>query len=484
MIAAPMSASARGMSSREKVIKLRRRKRMHRAALAVVAFAGPWVMQAAAQQAIPLPTLSACVPTTASTLPVRWRAVGLMIPFTRQQLDVGEFVYDGALPGMRATLYGLESGTLDLLITETQTYQLLGPYRSTDGCIAVGRKYRPPANRWLSGNAVCVGEAALATTPAQWWKMPAADGRAKWLWYKTETQLPWRIMFPSQSRDPAVIGDYAMTYFPTFAPLAETNLAGLRDFCVSQTRKRGSSAAAAAKSGRAIVAVRNESAEAERLERIQALIPGLSNQACARMTLARWPDQFVMTATISPIRFSWEPYPSVIYYDWEQTATMVSVLHKPGAVPAIAELTGMLTKGTGYTVRQRPTGALQCTADNPGIVRPDWMTAAGCRCKAVVDHNPDLGPNDVGQILACPIDKSNEDHVHWAWYTTEGRPILFMEPAAIGNGVNIADYQLWLPGQKASAGIFELPKVCVNSAHKGLPPSATINCSDCHTTRQ
>ncbi len=441
-------------------------------------------MPAAAQQATPLPTLSACVPTTAPALPARWRAVGLLIPFTRQQIDVGEFVYDGSLPAMRATLYGLESGAVDLLITNTQTFRLSGPHRSPDGCTALGRKYRPPADRWLSSKAICIGEAPLATTPVQWWKAPAADGRAKWLWYKTKTRLPWRMMLPSPSRDPAIVGDYAMTYFPTFTPLAETDLAGLRDFCVSRAKKPSSKAAAAVNRARELMAIRNEAAEAERLERIQSLIPGLSHQACSRMTPARWPDQFLMTATISPIRFLWEPSPTVIYYDWERAATQVVVMHKAGAVPPVRELTAVLKKGVGYTISHLPTGALQCAADNPGVVRPDWMAAAGCQCGGVIDHNPDLGPNDVSQILACPINKFKPHHVDWSWYTTEGRPILFMEPAAIGNGVNLADYQLWLPGQKAPAGVFELPNACMNSAHKGLPPAATTNCSDCHTTRQ
>jgi hypothetical protein len=36
-----------------------------------------------------------------------------MAPFEDGQLDVGEFVYDAALPAMRATVSGVESGTID-----------------------------------------------------------------------------------------------------------------------------------------------------------------------------------------------------------------------------------------------------------------------------------------------------------------------------------------------------------------------------------
>jgi hypothetical protein len=90
------------------------------AAFAVLAAALPDVA-AGADEKTALPILSACRQTTAPQLPPRWRAVALLLPFFHRQLDVGEFVYDGALPAMRATLYGLESGAVDLLITDKET---------------------------------------------------------------------------------------------------------------------------------------------------------------------------------------------------------------------------------------------------------------------------------------------------------------------------------------------------------------------------
>jgi hypothetical protein len=117
------------------------------------------------------------------------------------------------------------------------------------------------------------------------------------------------------------------------------------------------------------------------------------------------------------------------------------------------------------------------------------MSSAGCTCSAVIDHNPELGPNEVSVIRACPV-KGEGQHVNWSWYTTEGRPILFTEPEAMGLGLNIADYHRWLPGVKMSREAFDLPAVCTPAAEKlgappvgnGLPPAVTANCSDCHTT--
>jgi len=444
---------------------------------------------AVAAQQTALPILSACQPNTPPVLPKRWRAVGLMLPFVRDQLAVGEFVYDGTLPAMRATLYGLESGAVDLLITAKQTYRLTGPQDSPDACIALGRKYRPPTEAWLADQAVCNGEASVGTKRVQWWKTAAADGRAKWQWYATDTRLPWRMMFPSRSAEPAVIGDYGMTYFPTFTPLAQTKLARLRDFCAAKAQTVGG-AAAAANTADELMALGDDLAAAERAKRIQALVPGLGRQACSSLSPPRWPNQFVMTGILSPIPAKWTPLPSMIYYDWEGAGTLFEYLHEAQSMPPVLELVSVLTKGVGYAIERLPNGAFACRASSPGIVRPDWMAVAGCECKGVIDHNPQFGPDEVSQIRACPV-KGEGRHVNWSWYTTAGRPILFAEPDAIGMGLNIADYQRWLPGEKMPQQDFALPQLCTRAQDAGLPPvgeglpaATTANCSDCHTTRQ
>jgi hypothetical protein len=420
---------------------------------------------------------------------MRWRAVALMMPFVRQQIDVGEFIYDGSLPAMRATLYGLESGAVDLLITEKQTYKLTGPQELPNGCIAIGRRFRPPGKKWLSGKAVCDGEAPVGEKTVQWWKMPAQDGRANRLWYRTDTRLPWRTMFARRTRDPAIIGDYGVTYFPTFAPTTATNLAELRDLCLSSAKSAGATAAVTI-TARELMATGDDLAEAEREKRIAALIPGLTRHACSHMKPARWPNHFVMTGILSPIPFKWTPLPSMIYYDWEGAGNLTAIMHEARSTPPVLELMSVLTRGVGYSVERLPNGRFACAAKSPGVVRPDWMSVAGCACKAVIDHNPDFGPNEVSQIRACPV-KSQGQRVNWSWYTVEGRPILFTEPAATGSGLNVADYLEWRPGTKMPQDAFDVPKLCTHGRQaglprvgNGLPASMTYPCSDCHTTRQ
>ncbi len=250
------------------------------AAMIVAAFAtlAPGANTAAVADSTGLPMFSPCHPATPPVLPLRWRAVGLMLPYLRQQLAVGEFVRDGSVPAMRATLYGLEAGAVDLLITDKETFRLDGPHDAPNACTALGPKYNPPPDSWLSPKSVCDGEASVGTKNTQWWKTAGPDGRAVWQWYRTDNRLPWRIMFPTRNAEPAVIGDYAATYFTTFAPVAETNLSRLRDLCVAKAQKPDA-ATVAATTAPELMAAGKDIGESERATQIAKLIPGVSRQA-------------------------------------------------------------------------------------------------------------------------------------------------------------------------------------------------------------
>ena len=465
--------------------------RFRAAAATFAVCAAAWTSGAvAADQKVTLPILSPCAQAKPPDLPARWRAVGLLMPFVHQQLDVGEFTYDGSLPAMRATVYGVKSGAVDLLITAGETYQLVGPHDAPNACITLGPKYRAPAAHWLPDKAGCDGIGPLGPTRVQWWKTAAPDGRSNWQWYKDDTRLPFRMMFSARSPDPAVIGDYGMIYFPTFTPAAASNLAHLRDFCAGHARKAEGATAAAA-SARDLMTPGNDIPEAERGKILQTLIPGLSRQACTGLAAPNWPHHYVMTGILSPVPAKWTPLPSVIFYDWGNATNLSAWMYEARTQPPVLELVSILKKGVGYSIERNPAGGFACLANGPGTVRPDWMSVAGCECKAVIDNNPDLGPGEVTQIRACPI-KDQPHRVNWSWYSTRGRPILFTEPSAIGTGLNIADYLQWLPGAKMPQDLFDLPQLCTGAAAEaGLPPvvhgpsaALTRYCSDCHTTQQ
>jgi hypothetical protein len=445
---------------------------------------------AAAEVPAGVPIMAACKPATPPVLPERWRAVGLLIPQQRVQIDVGDFVYDASLPAMRATVYGLESGAVDLLITDKQTYRLAGPHDAPTGCTALGPLYRPPDRHWLSQDAVCDGEAPVGPKQTQWWKMRTPEGRSKRQWYATDTRLPWRVMFPDRSSDPAVIGDYAITYFSTFTPLTETKLKRLRDYCVANARKPDK-ATADARTARELMALGKDISDTERTKRTQALIPGISQKACANYAPPAWPHQFITTGILTPVQFKWTPLPTILFYDWKKAGTLFGYLYEARTQPPTLEIVSVLRHQIGYSVERLPNRVFACGAKGPGVVRPDWMASAGCDCKAVIANNPQFGPEEVSAIRACPI-KNLGLYPMWSWYTAAGRPILFTEPRANSTGLHLADYYRWLPGVTMPQDAFALPKQCTYEgaqaklpvAGNGLAAEGAASCVACHVSRQ
>jgi len=436
---------------------------------------------AQAEWSASLPLFKACTPATRPQLPERWRAVGLMLPFLQGQIDVGEFVYDGVLPAMRATVHGLESGTADILITDKDTYLLNGPHSSPTSCMSLGPKLRPPSRQWLTDNSVCVGEAPLATHAVQWWQKPGFD-TARY-WFSTDHRLPWRTSFITRTLDPAIVGDYSMTFFPTFAALPATDLAALRDRCVATAKPVTAKNVAETPTARELMAFTNKTAEAERGKRIGDLIPGLSHEACSRMTPARWPDHFITTAMVTPIKINDPPYSTLIYYDWSEARTQL-ILPFHSSPPALQGIISLKDK-VGYRLhfsKSAPNGGL-CVPDLPGAVRPDWMSVDSCECRAVLDRGSPLGSSAESQIMSCPI-KLQGQRTMWTWYGTDGTPIMFMEAQPEGSGVMLADYDDWIPDHTGRPSDFELPAACKAATNASVPTFANASCSACHTTPQ
>jgi hypothetical protein len=200
-------------------------------------------------------------------------------------------------------------------------------------------------------------------------------------------------MMASPSPDPAVIGDYGMTYFPSFTPIAQTQLARLRDFCMAKTQSAPLAARTAA-TARDLMTLAADIGEAERAQKIQSLIPGLNRKACSGDRPPAWPQSFTTTAILSPVRFKWTPLPSILFYDWQHAGTLFTYMYKARSTPPALEIASVLKKGIGYSVERLANGKFVCAAKAPGVLRPNWMAKAGCECKVTIDRNPDLSPNE------------------------------------------------------------------------------------------
>lgn len=436
-----------------------------------------------------LPTLVPCEANAAApALPKLWRAVALLFPYTTSQLDIAELIYDGTVPALRATVTGAESGSVDLLITSEQTWQLTGPREAPNACVALGRAFKLPTERWLSPQAQCVGRTSVSGNAIEGWRMPAgqaANPSATWFWYRGASRLPWRAMFTELVSDPPVIGEYSLSYFPTFEAIPRSNLGALRDMC----RARATAATPPSASGgvRALMTA-SQLSDDERARRIQTMMPGFSRRACTGMQPYDWPKRFHMTAIMTPTTFGYGPYPSEIFYDWEGTKSMLTRMRNPAAPQSPESIDALLVNDSdGYDIR-RPAGvASACSQPYPGVIRPDWMRHDKCQCRGVITNNATFGAKDTVQILSCPIE---HESTFWAIYRTNGAPVTFRSTAVNPGGLTLADYHHWRPGAAFPADVLKVPEQCTGTAAMFARPNfferantrgqMAQRCSGCH----
>ncbi len=386
---------------------------------------------------------------------------------------MGEFVYDATVPAMRASVTGVESGHVDLLITAEDSYRLTGPRDAPSSCISVGPVFKPPSRQWLSEPARCVGSGAVASRLLDWWTLPTENKTATWIWYRSDTRLPWRTTRIKASADPAVIGRYAMANFTTFEPLARTNLGSLREFC-----RAGNPAphASGAKTARDLMA--QPAGRAEAANDPAKLIAGLDTRACTGLQPPHWPARFRMTAIMLSTDFGLGPYPTEVYYDWDNKAQLTR-LHDPENPASPATLDGLLSEGSGYHIVRDGSAVASCERAYPGIVRRDWMTHDQCRCRGVVRNNPAFARNETVAIFSCPVEPSG---VFWAAYGANGRPISFRSTAVTPAGLTFADYYRWKV-KDLPRGVLDIPAACERAPplERAMVSSFAAQCGGCHT---
>jgi hypothetical protein len=100
---------------------------------------------------------------------------------------LGDLTYDGALKALRATLYGLKRGTLDLFIQDNVTHRLTSRGAGVVACESLGDTgWRALPQDWLNTQSQCAGSGPLADTAVDWWKSPIAPQPSSYrIWYKT-----------------------------------------------------------------------------------------------------------------------------------------------------------------------------------------------------------------------------------------------------------------------------------------------------------
>lgn len=428
---------------------------------------------APAQQKAPffaLPRLNECETVLHPHLPNNWHAVFLMAPFTNAQLVLSD-IDDASLPAMRVKLYGLRHGSLDLFITDLDTYVLSSQGGAVSACEKLGDTgWRPLPQDLLSPRSQCVGSSPLGTIDVQWWKTPVEPGPSSyWIWYKTSDQTPFRLAFQSSNNQLGVLSHYALSYQIRFESNSDVQLASINRAC--KVAKQVSTDGAQTLDEH----IANLSSARERADdEIHRLAPQLSN--CPATALPVWPDKLAITGLMTPWDVSENPYATEVLYDWTVRAQRTRIF--PHSSARFVAQDSLLLDRQGYTVTYRPGSAPICEPVLPGPLRPDWLSRGPCSCEAMLMGTTPLTPHGTARIFTCPLAPPR---AAWAWYALDGRPTSFAVtslPRDQGFGLFAAlDYRDWLPGKDAPAGVFDKPPQC--EAHGGVQASIS-ECSSCH----
>jgi hypothetical protein len=253
---------------------------------------------------LPLPELKSCQTSVHPRLPEKWRGVFLMAPFTNAQLVLSEIQSDGSVPAMRATLYGLRGGTLDLFIEGSQTYELISQDDQVTSCHKLGDTgWRPLPPDWLSGQSQCAGTAPLGKTDVDWWKTPIDPAPSTyWIWYNSSDNSPFRLAFQKASNRLAPLSKYALSYQLHFEAKTDSSLGEISRVCHSATQSAPSGPPSLDRRMAALSSPKGEPAT----KAIEKVAPEIA--ACPSTPLPTWPDKLAITGLMTPWDSDENPY--------------------------------------------------------------------------------------------------------------------------------------------------------------------------------
>ncbi len=429
-----------------------------------------------------LPSLEKCSSTSRPVLPAKWHGTYLMAPFTKEQLVLGDFLFDASINAAAVRLYGLRHGSLDLFIKGRSTYIIKDAGTASASCVDAGDTgLRPFSRDWQGRRAQCVGSAPIVAINADWWKTPStAAPSANWIWYNNADRSPFRLMFTQPENEPAILGWYAFSYQVKFEALKTTDLSSLDTFCLSAPRLEGEYGRRRLQ--KLIAGMESSSGRAD--EAIAHLMPEVDVN-CEKAALPRWPERARMTALMTSPNFDSAPLPAEIVYDWSSKAQRTRMYWPSGA--RIRNADALLGDELGYSIEESSGRHLSCTADLPGALRPNWPETGGCSCEAVIKAITPLNPSGPAKIMVCPMTKPR---VVWSWFSLEGQPLVFMETSAEGDrpsGVlTLVDYYSFAAGQAVSPEAFAVPPRCRTQKALGQakgPPLSPRRCGACHTDK-
>ncbi len=437
-----------------------------------------------ASDLLPLPEFEQCQSTIVPTLPAKWTATALMQDFVLPFMVAAEFTYDESAEAFEFSLasrYGIDA---DFLVTSDRRLYLLEDGQTSCSHVTDESPFTVPSRNWVDQQGLCVGEAPILEQDLAWWKTPRDQG-ADWVWFNTDNNLPFRTMYYEDEplSDPAPIYEhFTFNYYPSFSEVSGTNLGELVALCEQSTATTQfeqwdlGDIATLAEAG---TYPQPDTASAAKF---QNAVPGLSECSSPSDLPPPWPEQVQGTVFMTAVSFDPNPFPTRVFYDWEQKAQNTSLYYYPPPTEPTGDdvQVALLTGDTGYIrIEDKAGDVTMCQQALPGPQVPDWNSVDGCQCRAQIAPGTILNPSTVPtKIMWCPTDLSAQQ-VFWTWYSDEGSPVVFMQtnssPTA-GTGLNLADYYEWEPGSIAPAGTFDVPPACEGEPKVEVPTA----CHNCH----
>src|SRR5262245_1060202 len=448
-------------------------------AASLVCLGSPAVLAESPDLTLALPRMEPCQRDHHPILPAKWRGVFLMTPFTPSQLMISEIVYDEAIPAMAVKLFGVRSGTANLLVLKDRLY-LLSEEGPSARCEELEqREWVPLPRDLLAPRAQCAGVSPILETPVEWWKTPSEpQPLADWMWFKASDKSPFRLLFQKPSDRLSVLSAFAVSHQVHFEPLKETDLAARAAACAEDGRSRR-------QSGLHEVLEALGGAPSRADSELKRLFPELHMQCSS--TRPHWPEALGMTMFLTPLDFGSNPVPAEVLYNWKLRSQRTRMFW--GAEQPTTDEDALMLAEHGYSVSRERSGDVQCIPALPGTPRPNWLQEAPCICEGMTEGGSPLAPYGAVEILRCP---ATPPRLFWTWHTRAGRPMMFMvtpsrgdEPTAL---ITLADYYAWVPGYPSGASLFTRPAQCpdLSAGHGRNPPRprgrAPEPCGRCHLT--
>ncbi len=429
--------------------------------------------------------------TNPPLLPSSWTCTALLHPFAPPadsnqptnpffQLCIASITFiENEILSVQLT--GLQYGTWWYKITSSQTILSIDKGITWTELENVG--WTLPTSNWLGEQATYFKTSYLNWMEAQkvdWWTQPVENSNAAtWIWFDTQTKLPFRMMFgaappTSTTGDPnqlAFFQNFSFTYFSKFEAANDPTTTIWED----------------------------------------ASIQGFNKENPFNYKLIEWNHSFSMTTIMTPVDSKSMPLPTCVLYHWKSDeeykehkdrtqctimsqqynpqagfATQVAMLYgrPPADMPNPPTLSrdGYIFNETVFFSRGYPESVIvNCRNIGLGQQPPTWASIPAVQgtIHATLIDNPVLCPHETVNIISAlfpPTAKYPQGRYLWTWYSlladsdgSQSRPITFMESASEvsdeGTSLALADYFEWVRNPEGTwfdKEYFELPTMCLH----------------------